>query len=148
MFSRLMPARSKPYRQFARQALVKTTSSATPTQTHVADAFRTLRERLKRTLVPVFGPVAVEALFERSVHLVNDEFHWLAVAMSSSGDKVPDVSRIPGGATAENVLEALTAVLAYDIGLLVEFVGEDLILPLVHKAWGPIGRLPTRGESD
>jgi hypothetical protein len=143
-----MPVRSKPYRQFARQALVKTTSSATPSQTHLADAFGTLRESLKRTLVPVFGPVAVDALFERSVHLVNDEFHWVAASISGKGGKVPDVSRIPGGATVDNVLDALTAVIAYDIGLLVEFVGEDLILPLVHKAWGPVGRLPTSGESD
>jgi hypothetical protein len=107
-----------------------------------------LRDRLKRTIVPIFGPVAVEALFERSVGLAVDEFHWLEDSMSGSQDKVPDLSGIPAGATAENVLDALTAVLAYDIGLLVEFVGEDLILPLVQKAWGPIGRLPTSGESD
>ena len=143
-----MPARSKPYRQFARQALVKTASSATPTQTDLADAFGTLRDRFMRTLVPVFGPVAIEALFERSLHLAVDEFAWLADSLSAARTRVPDVSGIPDAATAENVLDAFTAVIAYDIGLLVALVGEDLILPLVQKAWGPVGRLPTSGESD
>lgn len=68
--------------------------------------------------------------------------------MSGSREKVPDASAIPAAVTAENVLDAFTTVIAYDIGLLVEFVGEDLILPLVQKAWGPIGRLPTGDESD
>ena len=68
--------------------------------------------------------------------------------MSVSRDKVPDASEIPAAATADNVLDAFTAVIAYDIGLLVEFVGEDLILPLVQKAWGPVGRLPASGGSD
>jgi hypothetical protein len=143
-----MPARSKPYRQFARQALVKTASSSTPTQAHLANAFGTLRDRFTRTLVPVFGPVAIEALFERSVHLATDEFCWLADYMAASRDKAPDAPDIPPAASAQNVLDAFTAVLAYDIGLLVEFVGEDLIMPLVQKAWGSIGRPATSGESD
>lgn len=143
-----MPAGFKRYRQFARQALVKTASSATPTQTHIADAFRTLRDRLKRTLAPIFGPVAIEALFERSVHIAGDEFAWLSDAMSAGREKAPDIAAIPGTATAEDVLDAFAAVIASDIGLLVEFVGEDLILPLVQKAWGPVGRLPASSESD
>ena len=142
-----MPAGSHRYRQFAQQALVKTASSATHSHTHVADAFRILRDRLTRTLVPIFGPVAIDALFERSVLLATDEASWLAAAMAATAEKTPDVSKIPAQATADSVLGAFTAVIAYDIGLLVEFVGEDLILPLVQKAWGPIGRLSTSGES-
>ena len=142
-----MPARSKQYRPFARQALVKTAGSATPTPAHIPDAFRTLRDRLTRTLVPVFGPAAIEALFERSLHLAVDEFEWLAESLSRNGQKGPDVPEIPGTATADNVLDAFSALIAFDIGLLVEFVGEDLIRPLVQKAWGPLGRLPTNGES-
>jgi hypothetical protein len=142
-----MPAGSHRYRQFAQQALVKTASSATPSHTHLADAFRLLRDRLTRTLVPIFGPVAIDALFERSVHLAADEASWLAAALSATAEKNPDVSKIPATTTADSVLGAFTAVIAYDIGLLVEFVGEDLILPLVQKAWGPIGRLPIGGES-
>ena len=143
-----MPAGSHRYRQFAQQALLKTASSAAPSSTHVADAFRILRDRLTRTLVPIFGPVAIDALFERSVLLATDEASWLAAVMSATAEMTPDLSKIPAQATGDSVLGAFTAVIAYDIGLLVEFVGEDLILPLVQKAWGPIGHLPMSGESD
>jgi hypothetical protein len=34
------------------------------------------------------------------------------------------------------MLNGLAAVLAFDVGLLVTFVGDDLILPLVQQAWG------------
>ena len=143
-----MPARSKHYRQFARQALAQDSEFGNAHSAQHRRRVRILRDRLRRTLVPVFGPVAIEALFERSLHLADDEFAWLSDSISASREKVSDVPEIPATVTAENVLDAFTAVTAFDIGLLVEFVGEDLILPLVQKAWGPIGRLPARGESD
>ena len=36
----------------------------------------------------------------------------------------------------EHVAEGLAAVLAHDIELLSTFVGDDLVRPLVHQAWG------------
>jgi hypothetical protein len=42
--------------------------------------------------------------------------------------------------------EGLAAVLAHNIGLLVAFVGEDLVLPLVQQAWGVVEAPRTEGE--
>jgi hypothetical protein len=144
-FPRLMPAGSKRYHEFTRQVLVTTASPATPS--HNLETFRALRDRLRQTLVPIFGHVAIDALFERSVALATDDFVWLPDAMGARGTNASEVS-IPSATTADTLLDGFAAVMAYDIGLLIEFVGEDLILPLVQKAWGPIGRLPANGESD
>lgn len=137
----LVRADSKRFRQYTRQVLVHSASSATPSPSDIAAAFQTSRERLMRTLVGIFGSAATDALFERSAHLVNDEFAWLADSISAA--KVLEVSGIPSAKTADDVLDGLAAILAYDIGLLVALVGEDLILPLVQKAWDPNARPAT-----
>jgi hypothetical protein len=144
-----MPANSHRYRQFARQALLQRASAAEAlSHSEVVDAFQALRQRLMQTLAAIFGSAAIDALFERSAHLAAIEFAWLAdVLPAGSHATVTDVSMIPAPKTADHVVDGFAAALAYDIGLLVALVGEDLILPLVQKAWGP-GRPPTASESD
>ena len=137
-----MDASSNRYRQFARGALVKTANSAAPTHSQLMIAFRTLRERLSRTLVPVFGSTAIDALFDRSRHLATDEFPWFAELLPDGGEKAVDPSKVAHLAAIDALREGLAAMLAHDIGLLVALVGEDFIMPLIHKAWGAAGRLP------
>ena len=138
-----MDASSNRYRQFARGALVKTANSAAPTHSQLTAAFETLRERLARTLIPVFGSTAVYALFDRSRHLATDEFPWFADLLPDRGEKAIDASRVADLAAIDALREGFAAMLAHDIGLLVALVGEDFIMPMMQKAWGVAGRLPT-----
>jgi hypothetical protein len=138
-----MDASSNRYRQFARGALVKTANSAAPTHSQLITAFQTLRERLARTLTPVFGSMAVDALFDRSRHLATDEYPWLAELMPDRGGKAIDPSKVAVLAAIDALQDGFAAMLAHDIGLLVALVGEDFIMPLTHKAWGTAGRLST-----
>jgi hypothetical protein len=138
-----MDASSSRYRQFARGALVKTTNSAAPTHSQLMAAFQTLRERLRQTLLPVFGSTAVEALFDRSRHLATDEFPWFAELLPKRDERAIDLSKVAGPAAIETLRDGLAAMLAHDIALLVALIGEDFIRPLIHKAWGAAGRLST-----
>jgi hypothetical protein len=134
-----VPANSTHYRQFARQALLAKVNSVTATHTDIAAAFQVLRTCLARTLVPIFGSVATDALFTRSAHLLIDEFAWLSDVLSFA-PRLNDInaSGIPAK-PADDVIDGFAAILACDIALLATLVGEDVILPLVRKAWDVTG---------
>jgi hypothetical protein len=142
-----MPASSARLRKLTRQALLQSAGSSPPTHAQVADAFHALRAQLQRALNPLFGATAVETLFERSRHLAAGEFNWLpSILTKHPRNKATPVSDFTPAIAADELLTGLGAVLAHDIGLLVGLVGGDLIVPLVHKAWG-IGS-PSTDESD
>lgn len=137
-----MHAVSNHYRPLARRALVHMVKPGASGHTQVVGAFQTLRERLTRTLVPVFGPSAIDALFERSTSLASGEFGWLP-GLSAAGPLArPGSVKVPTSESVDQCVEAFAALLGHDIGLLVALVGEDFILPLVDKAWGPVGVPP------
>jgi hypothetical protein len=133
-----MPARSHRHRPFARRALLDAVGCATPNNHQLSEAFAALRARLVRSLEPIFGTVAVETLFERSRHLAAEEFSWLPALLPARTGAAP--LAVAPSVSAEELLNGLAAVLAFDVGLLVGLVGHDLVLPLMQKAWGPIGR--------
>jgi hypothetical protein len=137
------------YRQFARRALIQAASTAAPTPPELAAAFQSLRDRLAHTLGGVFGPPAIDALFERARSLTADEFPWIAdIESIGRRDEVVDGS-IWRAHSADVVADGLAALLAHDIELLVGLVGDDLILPLIQKAWGGAMSLPSiDGESE
>jgi hypothetical protein len=101
----------------------------------LAKAFDDLCVRLHERLQPVFGSVAVDALFGRAVHLAADEFPWLREAgleaRPCQTDGIEKLEHLDPG----TIEEGLATVLAHDIDLLIGFVGEDLVLPLVQQAW-------------
>jgi hypothetical protein len=134
-----MPLSSPSLRRFVRRALVDATGSASPGRAQLAAAFDTLCERLRRQLQPLFGTAAMNALFQRALHVATAEFSWLRELVP--GDQDPCASdRIAsnGDLDIETLVEGFAAVLAHNIGLLNTFVGEDLVLPLVQQAWGAI----------
>jgi hypothetical protein len=129
-----MPARPSSLRRFVRRTLVDAVGSPEPSRARLAQAFDTLCTRLRARLQPVFGSVAVDALFGRAVHVAATEFPWLR-------DATPDCSWPANVIEAlehldtSTIEEGLASVLAHDVELLIAFVGEDLVLPLVQQAW-------------
>lgn len=134
-----MPDGFDRYLQFARRALIRAANTDTPTHVEIAAAFQSLRDRLAHTLGGVFGPAAIDALFERATYLAANEFGWIAESVSiAQREEVVDGTlwRVH---SPDTVLDGLAALLAHDIDLLVGLVGYDLVLPLVQKAWGTTG---------
>jgi hypothetical protein len=130
-----MSARPSSLRRFVRRTLVDATGASAPDRVRLTRAFDDLCGRLQDRLQPVFGSVAVEALFRRAVHLAAAEFPWLRGAGIESRpcptEPIEKLEHLDAG----TIEEGLATVLAYDIELLIGFVGEDLVLPLVQQAW-------------
>jgi hypothetical protein len=138
-----MPLSLPTLRRFARQALVGATGRTAPDKTQLASAFDRLCETLRSRLHPLFGPTASAALFARAHHLAAAEFPWLTTVIPKTGERcsLEALDRVGTAIDSDALEEGLAAVLAHDIGLLIVFIGEDFVMPLVQAAWEtPSGR--------
>ena len=98
-------------------------------------AFDALCEQLRQRLQPLFGTAAVNGLFARAFHLATLEFSWLPKVNGKNSDG--SAGTIAFEAVKMDQAEAgLSAALAHSIELLCTFVGEDLVLPIVHDRRG------------
>jgi len=132
-----MSTSSRNLRQFVRQALVAKTGVPSPHLAQLASAFDQLCDQLRARLHPIFGNAAIVALFARAHHTAMSEFPWLGEVVPKDGQRCSQ-DGVEGvrGLEPELMAQGLAAVLAYDIGLLSTFIGEDLVMPLVEEAWG------------
>jgi hypothetical protein len=122
------------------RVLANATGQTSPDAAQLSSAFDELTAQLRSRLQPLFGTVAMSALFARALHVAMSEFPWLGNVLEPEGDGrcTPDSMAILSAIDATVVRNGLAAVLAHQIGLLSAFVGEDLVLPLVQQAWGPV----------
>ena len=123
-------------RNLARRALASASGSETD-PSRIASGFNALRANLRRGLDPLVGAAAAEALFDRSVRLSADEFRWLpaAVPKNVAGTRkelTTDSAALP---PAPELAEGLAAALAHTVALLANLIGQDLIQPIVERAW-------------
>ena len=132
-----MPLSSPGLRRFVNQALISTSRVPNPDRTQLSDAFSLLCDRLRQRFQSIFGTPATVALFTRALHMAAQEYPWLIELKLN-----PERCSLEGFDSAHARLESkdfaagLAAVLAYDIGLLTAFIGEDFVMPLVQDAWG------------
>ena len=121
-----------------RHALVAATDDGAPDGAQLRAAFDVLCDQLWFRLRPLFGELAIRALFARALHVSQAEFRWLEGVTLETGNrcalqKLDTVSRD----LAPNVLaDGLAAILAHEITLLSAFIGEDIVLPVVEQSWG------------
>lgn len=103
----------------------------------LAHAFAALCDRLRHRLEPLIGSNGVRALFGRALHLARPDFPWLASARLTAepGCALQHVVDAAHDVDVRLVGEGLAAILAHDLSLLFQFIGEDLALPLVETAW-------------
>jgi hypothetical protein len=137
-------------RRLAQETLRASIGTSAPTPVEIGAAFDVLCVALRKRLQPVFGAVAVTALFARAVHLVSAEFAWLADVLPSGADACArdGLEALNGQVDPGEFEEALGAVLSREIGLLSEFIGDDVVMPLVYEAWALQGRsdVPAKDE--
>lgn len=121
-----------------------------PSQRQVFAAFNALCDQLAAPLERLFGATAVDALFARALHLASIEFPALNTVIAKNARRCaidgPDTAA--SSVNIQDLQTALAAVLAYHIELLSALVGEDLVMPLVMKAWGSTGTPKTASEGD
>lgn len=118
-----------------------------PGHAQIVLAFNSLCDRLGAVLEPLFGARAIDALFLRARHLAAREFPRLSGVLAKN-ERRCRVDALDGSAVADAELaDLLTAVLAYKIELLITFVGEDLVMPLVRRAWPAAVRATSTTES-
>ena len=131
------PMSSPTLRHFVQDTLSATTGVATPGVIETGAAFDRLCAALRARLNPIFGKVASTALFIRAVHLTSAEYPWMNDVLPADADScsVDALRALDGVIDAKVVQTGLAAVLARVIGLLSEFIGEDVVMPLVSEAW-------------
>jgi hypothetical protein len=116
----------------------------------VAEGFNVLRDRFGAQVERLFGAIATDALFERSIHLAKVEFPYLSTLNPGSARRI----RVDGPQSALPAIDArvlhagLAAVLSHDIALLSALVGEDIVMPLVNKAWPSANDLTDTSEGE
>jgi hypothetical protein len=142
-----MPLNSQKLWPEVRQALTRVAASAHPDPNRSIGAFNILRDLLRRRLEPIFGSGAVDALFARSTSLAANEFRWLNDAMPNGARPFRETPPPANTPAAGPLLDGLVAVLSHDIALLIAFVGEDFVMPIVRQAWAT-GLPNTTDESE
>lgn len=123
-------------RQLAARVLARragTTDSAESLEAAASAAYADL----VRVSAPVIGQAGVDALIDRAFHLVQREFPGLvrpAARDRRGGFFAHAMAGIPKHDVAV-ATEAVVAVFAAFVGLLVTFIGESLTAGLLRKAW-------------
>ncbi|MCA1584486.1 MAG: hypothetical protein LC791_06835 [Acidobacteria bacterium] len=94
-------------------------------------------DALHDRLAPLLSSPGFEALLGRSVQLASRDFPFLArvTVAPSTRCSLPGLPGALDGRPPEEVADALTAVLAHFIWLLVIFIGESLGLRKVREVW-------------
>ena len=123
-------------RNLARRALAASSGSETDLS-RIASGFNALRANLRRGLDPLVGAVATEALFDRSVRLSAEQFGWLPGVLPKNiagtrRELTIDAAVLP---PAPEFADGLASALAHTVAILTDFLGEDLIRPIVERAW-------------
>lgn len=125
-------------RRFVRHALVAATDVTSPDAAQLRAAFELLCDRLWIRLRPLFGELAIKALFVRAVHSAQADFAWLKNVSpeEAAGCRLEGLDIVSRDLEPHLLAEGLAAILADEIGLLSAFIGDDVVLPLVEQSWG------------
>jgi hypothetical protein len=102
-----------------------------------AEAFDRACGALHDRLAPLISSSGFQALMGRALQLASRDFPFLAAVtvVPRLGCSLAGMPQAVQGRAPEEVTEALTAVLAQFIWLLVVFIGENLGLRKVREVW-------------
>jgi len=138
-----------PLTAFARRLFVHEAGGRQRPQ-DVADAMERICQGLQTRLAPLVSVVGFNALFERAATLAAREFPFLAGIGAITASKCsPDgLRRAVEGREPAEVADALVAILAHFLWLLVIFIGENLGMRKVHEAWPDVPSTPPGFSSE
>ena len=129
-----MAVSSLRFRPLARQALVDVVGVDAPNERKITEGFNTLNDQLVTALQPLFGADPTRALVTRSQQLAEKDYAFLHAILKQENGRLH--AGVEGQQLSpDELMAALSAVLAHEIDLLTALVGEDFVLPLVSRAW-------------
>lgn len=101
------------------------------------EAAERVRMLLRQQMAGLIGPLGFDTLFGRALVLAKSDFSLLTnVEPRSSTGPVLDGLRVSvQDRSPAEVTDAIVAVFGIFISLLINFIGEDLGLRLVHDTW-------------
>ena len=131
-------------REFA-QRLLDFEATAGDLSSDRITAMDRVSEKLRRPLSALAGVAGFQSLIARALTLAKEEARWLEAArvdpegiLTLGLDSQLDNDRaVEGGVVA----------IAHLLGLLIDFVGKDLTLTLVHEVWPDAGEFSKEAKS-
>jgi hypothetical protein len=112
------------------------------------DAMERACQALYTRLTPLLGGSGVNALLGRAVTLAAREFPFLMSASTMPDCRMDGLRQAVEGHEPAEVADALVAILANFLWLLVMFIGESLSLRKVKEAWPDVPLTPPGSSSE
>jgi hypothetical protein len=138
-----MPPVPPPLADFARRLFVH---EAAGQQRHqdLVDAIERVCQALHTQLAPLVSTAGFNALIGRAVKLAAREYPVLAATsvITAPNCSIDGLRQAAEGRSPTEVADALVAILANFIWLLVIFIGENLGLRKVHEVWPDVPWMP------
>jgi hypothetical protein len=144
-----MPPVPPPLADFARRLFVHEAGGQQRTQDFV-DAMERVCQALHTRLAPLVSAAGFNALVGRAVKLAVREFPFLAAigAITTPNCSFDGLRQAAEGRDPAEVGDALVAILANFLWLLVLFIGENLGLRKVHEVWPDVPFTPPGSSSE
>jgi hypothetical protein len=100
-------------------------------------------EKLSPHLATLMGNAGFRGLLVRSLALANEEVRWLRAVHVTSNGSLTGLQELQAQLAPKLFFEGRIVLLAQLLGLLAAFIGEDLVLRLLRRAWPklPLGDL-------
>ncbi len=113
-----------------------------------ADAMERACQSLHTRLTPLLSEASVNALLGRAITLAGREFPLLASIGPVTDCSLDGLQQAVDGRNPAEAADAIVAILANFLWLLVTFIGQDLGLRKVHEAWPDVPFTPPASSSE
>lgn len=106
--------------------------------------------KLRPHLATLMGNGGYRALLMRALALASADVAWLRTVRVTADGTLEGLVEPAPPVGPEEILEGRVALVAQLLGLLVAFIGESLMLRLVHEIWPqlPLGNLTASKDED
>jgi hypothetical protein len=101
----------------------------------IMDALDRICQSLNTRLTPLLSDAGVNALFARALSLAGREYSFLMAAGTIKDCSLDGLRQTVHGRNPAEASDAVVAILANFLWLLVTFIGQDLGLRKVHEGW-------------
>ena len=126
-------------RNFA-ERLISIGATQAATSASETPAVFSVFEVLRPSMVQVVGVLGFSAVLSRALAMAKTDSAWLRATHVEPDGRWGGLDKLQTTADASDILESSTVLLAEFVGLLVDLIGERLVLQLVRQAMPDVAR--------
>lgn len=122
---------------------------------NIADAAMSHWEKLADEIISIVGEAGFASLYERTLHLAQSTFPWLAPdssplqpAPNPNGHRFVELGMRLANQTPAHAREAHRLLLTIFTDILASLIGEQLTAGMLREAWGNIASVTSGKEID